>query len=296
MKLLIDADIPIYQLAASNEDILDWGEGNSDTKLLDFDGAKRGFQDYMETLFNDLQVDDMVMCISDSYNWRKDINPKYKSNRKDVVRPELIGALREWVRAEYKTVTYPRLEADDVLGILSTRDPENTIVVSDDKDMLTLPVKVYVPRRKEMVEGTLKSALFQHAYQTLKGDSVDGYSGCPRVGDKKAREALNAVEPIEYPTTLKELFHNFYYTDTLKKKFKKLKDSGEIHRMSFNKFMSSDQWRLPLDELKTVKDLADYELLESLRMSNILWDDQYDEETQKIKLMDIDMFYERCEQ
>src|SRR5262249_32308655 len=82
-------------------------------------------------------------------------------------------------------------EADDVMGILATRPGnEDCVIVARDKDMKTLPAKVwdgssfkvYLP---EMAD-------YWHMYQTLTGDTADGYKGCPGIGPKKAEAILNA--------------------------------------------------------------------------------------------------------
>ena len=45
---------------------------------------------------------------------------------------------------KYKTVIYPGLEADDVLGILATTDDGFTkTIVTNDKDLRTIPTNVY---------------------------------------------------------------------------------------------------------------------------------------------------------
>ena len=73
-------------------------------------------------------------------NFRKDVDPTYKSNRRGHKKAIGYVALCDWVRDTYKTIT-KLPEADDCMGILATK-PENIgkcIIVSDDKDMRTVP-------------------------------------------------------------------------------------------------------------------------------------------------------------
>src|SRR3546814_8955273 len=63
------------------------------------------------------------------------------------------------------------------------------VIVSEDKDMQTLPnVKIW--RQDKLVETTAESAENFWLYQTLMGDSTDGYKGCPGCGPKSAEAIL----------------------------------------------------------------------------------------------------------
>ena len=63
-----------------------------------------------------------------------------------------INALIDWVEEAYPSLRKPSLEADDVLGILATK-PDNiggkVVVVSDDKDLKTIPCVLFRPSREE---------------------------------------------------------------------------------------------------------------------------------------------------
>ena len=73
----------------------------------------------LDDLLTDLQADDFVIALTDKDNFRKDVLPSYKDNRKQKRKPMVLNALREYVIKKYNAVIYPKLEADDVLGILS---------------------------------------------------------------------------------------------------------------------------------------------------------------------------------
>jgi len=83
-----------------------------------------------------------------------------------------------------------------VMGILATK-PGNRekypslIVISQDKDMKTLPATVW--NGKDLVTYTEAEADYWHMYQTLVGDAADGYKGCPKVGPVKAEKLLAAL-------------------------------------------------------------------------------------------------------
>ena len=87
-----------------------------------------------------------------------------------------------------------QLEGDDVLGLLAgdSKIKGGTIIVSIDKDLKTIPGFHYNPMRREegVIEVTMAQANYNHLLQTLTGDAVDGYSGCPGIGPKKAEKVL----------------------------------------------------------------------------------------------------------
>ena len=96
-------------------------------------------------------------------------------------------ALRDYAIAQYTTAQYPGLEADDVMGVMSQED---RIIVSDDKDLRTIPGQLYNPSRDDHIEITEEEADRNHLLQTLTGDTVDGYTGCPGIGPKRAQAVL----------------------------------------------------------------------------------------------------------
>jgi len=83
------------------------------------------------------------------------------------------------------------LEADDLLGITATSSKEDCIIVSEDKDLKTIPCKIYNPAKDNKIHTITEfEADYNHMLQTLCGDAVDGYSGCPSIGPKTAEKIL----------------------------------------------------------------------------------------------------------
>ena len=192
MRLLIDTDILVYKAIASTEVEIDWGD-DIWTLYTDLKDAKDVFKHQLTIITDKLASDDILCCLSDpSDNFRKHISSDYKSNRKGTRKPVGYVALRDWVQKNYPSIVKPSLEADDVLGILATK-PENAgnvIVVSDDKDLKTIPCKLYRPMADEVMEIRPAQADAFFFTQALTGDPTDGYSGCKGVGEKTAAKIL----------------------------------------------------------------------------------------------------------
>ena len=200
LKILIDADMFAFQACSSVEKEVDWGNGIS-TLHADFEEAKGRFiekLDYaIERAFSYLKyVGDFetIFCLTDTDNFRKKILPTYKANRKGKRKPLCYWKIVEWLKENYTTYQKPSLEADDCIGILATmkKNKGNVLILSGDKDMKCLPAKFYDYGREELSETTEAQADYWHLYQTLIGDTTDGYSGCPKVGKVNATKLLDA--------------------------------------------------------------------------------------------------------
>jgi DNA polymerase-1 len=194
MFSLIDADILLWKAAISAETEINWG-GDVWTLYADVAEAKRAFEVQVKRIEDRLDIKEHVFCLSDPHaNFRKVVDPTYKSNRRGTRKPVGFVALCDWVKANFKTFSKPTLEADDCLGILATM-PSNVgkcIIVSDDKDLKTIKGKLYRPMSDELLTITEAEADRNFLIQCLKGDPVDGIKGIPGVGDKKAETILGS--------------------------------------------------------------------------------------------------------
>ena len=185
-------------------------------------------------------------------NFRKQLNPNYKGNRKSI-KPILYDYLRKYMHETgYKIYEKPTLEADDVIGILATSDKiikGDKVVWSLDKDFKTIPCKFHraTPNGKSVSKIiSQEEADGWFMYQTLIGDTVDGYYGCKGIGDKTARKLL-----------------------------------GEVGEKSL-----SEMWEIVKDTFKD-KGFSEEEALLNARMARILHVEDYDFKKKEAKLWKI---------
>ena len=190
-KLLIDSDILLYQASFGSEHTVKWDE---DTYTLhsSFSEAQTIFREAVASILEATGVDDYLMCLTSDTNWRKDIYPAYKANRANRRKPLVLKDLKDWVRKTEPNVHEGDLEADDLLGLFSTSPHHDSIVVSEDKDLLCIPGKHYNPGHPKdgVFDVSDIEADIHHMIQTLAGDPTDGYSGCPGIGVVKARRLI----------------------------------------------------------------------------------------------------------
>jgi 5''-3'' exonuclease (including N-terminal domain of PolI) len=201
--LLIDADIEAFAYSSANQKTIYFdGRENPPAISADFDSAKEGVLRQIEKYREQLGATDVVVCLSDpDANFRKEIFPAYKGHRDYTNRPVYLQQLKDWFKSPdsgFKTYQRPTLEADDCMGILATHPTlirGEKIIVSADKDMQTIPGLLFNPNkdRKPRKITKLQADRF-HLYQTIIGDSTDGYPGARGVGPKseEAQSVLTA--------------------------------------------------------------------------------------------------------
>jgi DNA polymerase-1 len=207
--LLIDGDTLVYAAACNSEVSHDWGDGTW-SLTANIDEAQSRFRSDIKRILKHTRADDFVLALScyDHPRWREGVLETYKEERRDVgVRKPLIyEPLRLWVASHPKALTWPSLEGDDILGVLMTEEhpnQERRICVSIDKDMKQIPGWHVNYQNARDVETWREVFIDQdtadrfHMFQTLTGDPVDGYKGCPGVGPKRAEAALSEGESLE---------------------------------------------------------------------------------------------------
>ena len=197
-RLLIDADIAIYKATTANEVPINW-EGDLWTLHCDLAKVKCDIDDFVENIKEQTKADEVTMCISHQNNFRKMLNPQYKANRKAIRKPMCFVPAKKYVMENYHYEIQPWLEADDVIGILATYDNgEERIVVSEEKDLLTIPGMHWDIKNQTLWEQDKDTADYLFYKQALTGDSVDNYQGCPGIGPKKAEKILNECEDFGF--------------------------------------------------------------------------------------------------
>lgn len=183
--LLIDADIVTY-----HSSILSQQETAFGTAVFEQD-AEEHVDKTVKDLMLELKADKVIVCLTptgSNKNFRLSVLPSYKQHRKTVERPELLEQMKSYIAREYDSRLTTNIEADDLLGIYAT-DPEfypeyDKIIVSQDKDLRTIPGLLYNPGKPEvgLIDVSPLDADRFLCWQTIVGDTADGYSGAPRVG------------------------------------------------------------------------------------------------------------------
>ena len=123
-------------------------------------------------------------------NFRKEIYPEYKANRKDKPKPIHLQGIRDFLVDRWTAEVSEGCEADDLLGM---NQSGSTICCSIDKDLLQLEGKHYNWVRAEFYDQSYIGGIKQFYLQLLQGDKGDNIPGIYGVGPKKAERYLEGV-------------------------------------------------------------------------------------------------------
>jgi len=193
--LLIDADVVAYNAAFACEKAVELEPGYW-TWYVHWDEVVAAFDGEIDRMMSTLNADAYKLCLTDSEgNFRLGIHGDYKGQRLSIRKPIVLKHFKQWLIDERGALWRPTLEGDDVMGILATHPklvPGEKIIVSIDKDMKTIPGLFirWGTEDAEVIEVSEKEADYWHLYQTLTGDTTDGYKGCPGIGAKTAEKIL----------------------------------------------------------------------------------------------------------
>lgn len=186
MIALIDGDLIAYRCSASaNDEPLE-------VAVLRCDNL-------MRQLIQETNADEYMCFLSGPTNFRKEINPEYKANRKDQEPPKWLQECKEFLITEWKAKMVEYLEADDLLGINQT---QNSIIVSLDKDLRMIPGEHYSweistakwTKQAEFSTVTLFGGLQTFYKQLIIGDTTDNIFGISGLGPVKARKLIDHLE------------------------------------------------------------------------------------------------------
>lgn len=217
--LLLDADILAFKIASTSQKTFQFGDCEPSLMVDDWAEVEPRIRNTIAQLQESLETDLVVVCLScpTAENWRMEVLPTYKGNRDYSKRPAHLAAVKDYMESAWPSYRRDTLEADDIMGILSTmkglpgnflkENPEfsagtQKIIVSEDKDMQTIPGWLFNPAKDTKPRLiTPEEADRFHLYQTICGDTVDCYQGCPGAGPDKAHMALAGY-----------LWHSFIHT------------------------------------------------------------------------------------
>ena len=181
---IIDGDVLVYMSIWKSESL---------------DEAKKKFMEHFDDVLNSLFTKDYVMALGGPDNFRVDLFPDYKGNRKKAkdARPEWFGDLKSWTSTLDGAVVSDNCEADDLVRVWALECDKagiNRVVVSVDKDLDCIPGSHYNPRTKSIYQIDEEYAERLYWQQILTGDSVDNIPGLWKVGPVKAKKILASAK------------------------------------------------------------------------------------------------------
>ena len=195
-KLVVDSDYLIFQVCEGSHIT----ENTFANEKVDLKPFKERFKQLVKDLedevalayFGEFKIKGKTkLLFSDpETNFRYELYPNYKNNRKGSTRSDTFYAIRKWAHKKYGFIA--NAEADDAYAYYVGK--KGYIGVSFDKDCLYTVAGVhfdpYHSRRCAVRTGELEARNYL-LKQCLMGDNVDGIVGVPRVGEKTAIKLLD---------------------------------------------------------------------------------------------------------
>lgn len=198
MRALIDADIVAFRCAAA---------ANNDDE-----GIARYYADsLLDEILAATKAESFNLYLTGKGNFRYTVYPEYKANRIEQERPKHLPYLRDYLLS-IGAVLADGCEADDLLGAEQCSSEDETVIVSLDKDLLTIPGnhysweirgkskgKAWVKEAKWTVQ-TLDDAnrflYTQFITGDLQADNIPGIPGVGKVGAGKILAGLTTEQEM----------------------------------------------------------------------------------------------------
>jgi len=188
--------------------------------------AQEKFDETVTNLVAETFAESWAGAIGGEYNFRETVFSEYKkSNTREKARSkrqDWFPEFKEWIASKNEVVVSDNCEADDYLAEWSTQLRNlgiDCVVVTSDKDLLTIPGKVFSPAANKFfgAESNFKElnereAFWFFCFQMLMGDSTDHIPGLPKVGPVKAEKFLEEKTPEQQGYLVKRLYQAHYDT------------------------------------------------------------------------------------
>jgi DNA polymerase I len=196
---LIDGDHLIYYLS----------------HMLDGSADEMDFVDAVDVTIDNwteaAKCEKAIVCLSmfKEKNFRHALYKDYKASRKGRSLPPFVKIGYQHLTiarfAKHKAIRQRGIEADDIMGILATTqsaEENNKVIVTVDKDLMTIPGRHYNPIKKVFTTTTKEESLVLQYTQWLTGDPTDCIPGLPGVGPKKAATIIEDARGFAGDTPL----------------------------------------------------------------------------------------------
>lgn len=143
-------------------------------------------------------------------NYRKEIIPSYKANRKSSEKPRYLSEVITHAVEHWSAEVCNGYEADDGICMKAYElGLDKVVIVSADKDFRQIPTTIYSTYDQKTTVVTEEEAEYNFWKQALTGDSVDNIKGIPGIGPRKAEKILDG-DIFGYSFSVALAYKNYY--------------------------------------------------------------------------------------
>lgn len=181
MQALVDGDIVAYSNAAYNEE-RGWNRCRDD------------IDNMVARILHTTNSDTYTIYISGPNNFRYDVNPNYKANRKGKPDPTYRQDANAYLVERYGAAVTIGYEADDALSMAGSALGAECTICSIDKDLKQIAGRHYNWRTDDFDLIDPLDGLRFFYRQLLIGDTADHLFGVDGIGKVKAGRIINNLE------------------------------------------------------------------------------------------------------
>jgi hypothetical protein len=155
---------------------------------------------------------DCTIFIQGEGNFRDEIATikPYKGNRSSH-KPKYFVEIKDYLIDRWKAIQVNSQETDDAIGILQMDNTDKySVIVSNDKDLMTIPGWHYNWVRDELAYQTMQNANKFFWWQMLVGDTTDNIPGIAGIGPKTADKLFKDQSVEECRRIVQEQYQRQY--------------------------------------------------------------------------------------
>jgi hypothetical protein len=205
---LIDGDSIAYRAAASCEPT----KTKLERERLEF--ALGRCNDTIHKILYDTNAPLYELYIGGGPNFRHLIDPNYKANRSEMIRPEHLEQVREYMVTKWKAKVVEGIEAEDAVGIAAYSCAEDFIICHIDKDLNQYPGWHYNFVTHETYYVTPLQGWRSFYTQLILGDRVDnipGFDGKMRPKPPKFLQPyIDQINEAQSTEAMYQIVHSIY--------------------------------------------------------------------------------------
>ena len=192
--LLIDGDIVAYQAASGSEHPIQWDDDLWTLHSYESETNQKA-DEIIDSIMEKSGCKKKMVFLSGKKVFRKEIDTEYKANRIDKRKPMGLSAVRSHLKKNHRAKSMEHLEADDLLGIYATKNPDKYIIWSPDKDLRQIAGQHLINGEVVTIE---KNVAMKNFYkQIFTCDASDNYKGVRGIGEVTAEKLLTPKDGTE---------------------------------------------------------------------------------------------------
>jgi len=194
-------------------------------------GAEYGFLKTLQALNREISEAKIILCWDGKNNFRKEIDPLYKANRKNKninkfgMTLNRIESFKNICKLIYEIAEHEKYEADDIMASIACSNKYDKVYLfSNDKDLLQvvseIPKIIRIPNWRNIndPQGVNYVETFYNGlkpyqlpiYFAFKGDKVDNVIGIPRINSTKLAGAIKESWNPDFYDIVEHQFLNYY--------------------------------------------------------------------------------------